>query len=1270
MATPITYSYTDTSNSDSFSTQTGSLANLGSTSLLPNNFSQLNVSNGLKPFGYVPAGATNLNITILEHVNDADMQIFTKSGQHIYGTPLSDQTWTYNGINGSTINTQVINTNFGFDASATYDSSPLVDASSATDGSTHTVNSMNINVIYHDQNTNSQYEEIQISSVTEDLIVLFNVICHVDIVNISYTPPTTSYGITGGTSNAGWSELTNTYGTLKVNEKTGDYSFIPDAKGIEILLSGQSVSDIFDVFKTTNGVTDYNQININITGTDDLTICNGLGNYGIVKENTITSTPTSLLNFTDPDGYVIDASTNTTGIYGTLNLFDNGDGTWSWSYNLDMSSSSVLDLNKGDIRYDNFSVITTDGVECQVSVEVNGYNQIVLSPETIAYTDTVNDDTFNATIGTLVVSDAAVGKTVTFDIKDKNATYNGNQVQIQGKYGILVLDRLTGSYQYTPNDTAIESLISNSYETFNLYASDGLTESYSTFRVNITAANDTPTIGNVILDYTDTQLDDYFAIAKGSITYNDPDQTTNLSITGGNSSGSLVTKVGKYGTLAINKKTLAYSYTPNDRAMESLKVNDTDVFTITAGTSTGSFTVNINASDDLIDVQASATAIPEGISNIGGKLKLSDRDDTTPKDIQAQTKTSTTYGFFSVDKFGNYRYEVNPANCLGYLSKGDLLLDTISFLTTDGRVGSLTINIIGNDGLATLGNDTLNGTTCNEQLAGLNGNDVLDGKDGDDTLIGGDGDDTYLVNSFSDQVIETNSRTSGNLDNIQLSIANPASTVYVIPTNVEYLKITSNVAQDVDGNFLSNQITGNAQANVLRGLLGNDTLIGGAGNDNLEGGYGNDVLRGETGNDTMIGGVGDDQYFANLVYTASTDTIALEDSVIELADEGTDNLTIGYISPNKLYHNYDVVLPDYIENFTLLVSGTTSTTNYVLFHGNDLNNQITGDGSANSLSGEDGDDSLYGGAGMDSLTGGDGKDLLSGQQGQDLLYGEDDNDQLYGGSENDTLYGGDGNDLLMGDSGNDDLDTGDGDNTADGGDGNDIIYASTGNDSLLSNAGNDLIFAGDGNDTIDGGNGSDIIQAGNGDDTIYVGSGREMVFGGAGDDQFIFNQTPITLASKFKTDSNQFALDFTNKTLYEYSVLKSQDYKYYDIGTLTISGVNYDLFYSQVAGGLYYEYSKIKPFKSYLSNAVITDFTQGQDSLTFDTSIFTGLTDLNTQFSSGNLSSATSSLTRLIYNKNTGDLFYDADGSGKGVAYHIVTLQGQPNLTSSDINLL
>ena len=72
---------------------------------------------------------------------------------------------------------------------------------------------------------------------------------------------------------------------------------------------------------------------------------------------------------------------------------------------------------------------------------------------------------------------------------------------------------------------------------------------------------------------------------------------------------------------------------------------------------------------------------------------------------------------------------------------------------------------------------------------------------------------------------------------------------------------------------------------------------------------------------------------------------------------------------------------------------------------------------------------------------------------------------------------------------------------------------------------------------------------------------------------------------------------------------------------------------------------------------------------------FSGFTDsgaiLEAQFASGaGLVAATTAAQRILYNTTTGDVYYDADGSGAGAAIPIALLIGHPALGAADILLI
>ena len=88
---------------------------------------------------------------------------------------------------------------------------------------------------------------------------------------------------------------------------------------------------------------------------------------------------------------------------------------------------------------------------------------------------------------------------------------------------------------------------------------------------------------------------------------------------------------------------------------------------------------------------------------------------------------------------------------------------------------------------------------------------------------------------------------------------------------------------------------------------------------------------------------------------------------------------------------------------------------------------------------------------------------------------------------------------------------------------------------------------------------------------------------------------------------------------------------------------------------------------------VINDFVKGEDRIELENSIFTkfGATGVLTasNFVSSSTGLAVDSNDYVLFETDTGRLFYDADGSGSGASVLIATLGNAPALANTDIFL-
>lgn len=323
---------------------------------------------------------------------------------------------------------------------------------------------------------------------------------------------------------------------------------------------------------------------------------------------------------------------------------------------------------------------------------------------------------------------------------------------------------------------------------------------------------------------------------------------------------------------------------------------------------------------------------------------------------------------------------------------------------------------------------------------------------------------------------------------------------------------------------------------------------------------------------------------------------------------------------------------------------------------------LSGDDQNDKLDGADGDDHLQGGQGSDDLKGGSGDDDLSGDDGNDKLNGDDGDDFISGGLGEDNLSGGTGNDDLSGDDGNDKLNGDDGDDLIDGGMGKDTLTGGNGDDELSGDDGNDSLLGGIGDDYLDGGFGNDTLSGGLGDDTYQIDSSRDKINESAnsGTDTVISsvsyelgkNLENLTLTgTAFSAEGNKLANTLIGN----------------DVANLLEGGEGHDVLTGNGGADSFVFSAKGKA----ASSDVITDFTQGQDTLLVEAKGLKGELSAN-QFKS-TTSGAVLALDaddRFVFQTDTGNLYYDRDGSGSSEMVLLVTLTGVSTLTSADIDII
>lgn len=509
----------------------------------------------------------------------------------------------------------------------------------------------------------------------------------------------------------------------------------------------------------------------------------------------------------------------------------------------------------------------------------------------------------------------------------------------------------------------------------------------------------------------------------------------------------------------------------------------------------------------------------------------------------------------------DYEPPVQPATATEF---NDVLtgtpLDDTEFPANDPAIQQHVINGLGGDDVISMlaGDDIAIGGSGNDTLNGGDGNDILIGSDfdlstmqfvqtaGTETLAGNAGNDVYFVINDTTTIVEAadegtdavyenvESYTAGeNVENVYSAELDPAvATANGIETE-PYGALLANgsgaaVAVQIAGNALDNILVGNALDNQLSGGDGNDSLFGQAGNDQLDGG---------TGADLLVGGIGDDIYVVD----------DAGDVVAEAAGEGYD------IVQSSVTFNASTSA---VEDIELTGTGNVDAT------GNDLANNIIGNGGNNRLDGGAGIDVMIGGAGNDTYVvdstfdavienPASGTDLVEssitytlGSNLENLTLtgtaningtGNAGNNTITGNAGNNTLFGGSGNDTLIGGAGNDVFVVNGGDTVVENpGEGIDRIESSatfslasqpslanvenltlTGASNIngTGNALDNTIIGNNGNNTLNGGAGADTLIGGGGNDTYVYGAGDSIVESVGGGVDLVQSAVAVTLAA-------------------------------------------------------------------------------------------------------------------------------------------------------------
>ena len=514
----------------------------------------------------------------------------------------------------------------------------------------------------------------------------------------------------------------------------------------------------------------------------------------------------------------------------------------------------------------------------------------------------------------------------------------------------------------------------------------------------------------------------------------------------------------------------------------------------------------------------------------------------------------------------------------------------------------------------------------NDHIEGGTGNDHLQGWLGDDTLLGGPGDDGFSIGTFSQDfsIHPGNDFIDGGdgIDSIAFGTSSvvidlQAGTYRIADPRGEVNGIVLNV-EDVWGSGGSDWIKGTDGPNVLAGAEGTRDTIEGFGGDDvismlwgnaalLKGGTGNDTITIEEGGASLVGGEGNDRLIG---YDFELGNSTGDSFVFDVAPGAANADTV-----DRFDAGIDKIVLDGNAHAGIGPSGD--------FTASDARFWSSGTGTAhdaddrviyNTSTGQlwfDADGNGAGGAQLiatvdASLSASDISVINGTASGGAVINGTSASDTLQGGAGNDTLNGLGGNDTLVGSDGTD---------FYDGGSGSDTL------DVRATMTGVTVDFA---SGTMSGGFSGTFAN-------------MERVLGGNGADSLIGAAGPQTFSSRLGNDTLAGAAG---------------------VDTLW-GGGGADTFVFREMG---------------TANADrISDFA-AEDSLALDDAAFTAIGATGNfaagdgRFTANASGTAQDAGDRVIFNTSTGQLYYDADGTGgSATAQLIATVQTGATVAATDI---
>ncbi|HLJ63390.1 MAG TPA: VCBS domain-containing protein, partial [Stellaceae bacterium] len=476
-----------------------------------------------------------------------------------------------------------------------------------------------------------------------------------DPVTISAINEGTSHSTVGG----GNVTLTDSFGTLVVNQVTGAYSFTLNETptgAVETLAAGATVIETL-TYTASDGHGDTGLATLQVTITVPTEVVNAtISSTTVVDETKDVGTGTlserddalTALGVSSSSGTTTTANglTTITDQFGTL-VVKLATGAYTFTLN-ESTTGAVETLAHGATALDSFTFTVQDGHgdtgTATLSITVSAAAETVNATITSA---TVVDETQVSATGTMSAGDDPVSLIAV----GNSAAPAGGTLTVSDSFGTLVVNQANGAYTFTLNATGSVETVAHGtsvIDSFTFTVADGHGDTgTATLHISVSAPAEaltaTVTPSTLVDDSAVTVVNGALSANGALLTApaNTEDQIMVTTVAGGTNAtapvigGGTVTVTDTFGTLLVNETTGSYTFTLNPNGgIETVTAGTTviDSFNLSihdghGDTGTGVLKITLSAPAEVVTATAAAgTVVDDKTGSNTGTLHAAAQD--------------------------------------------------------------------------------------------------------------------------------------------------------------------------------------------------------------------------------------------------------------------------------------------------------------------------------------------------------------------------------------------------------------------------------------------------------------------------------------------------------------------------------------------------------------------------------------------------------------------------------------------------------------------